>query len=157
MADPATPAALTTEGLVLKAAILGVRADRSTFKRMWHGRNAHRAVAEARERSPDHPRALVQHGILMLHTPASFGGGPDAAQPILERARAALDREANRDASGGGLSWGWLDASVWLGQALAAGGDHARARVVYTETLAREPEMGWIRNELLPALDGDDD
>jgi len=141
------------EALVLRAVILGVRADRSLLRRMWLGRQAHGAVAEARAIDPEHPRMLLQHGILMLHTPASFGGGPDAARPLLERARAALDPEVfSRDAESG-PSWGWLDASAWLGQTLAAGGDRSAARAVYAETLEREPEMGWIRSELLPALD----
>lgn len=138
------------EALVLLSSILGIRADGSLFQRMRLGRAAHLVINEARELDEEHPRAKLQHAILLFHTPSTFGGGPAAALPLLLEARRDLDPKNQPDSSG--PSWGWLDASAWVGQTLAELDRPDEARQVYEETLAREPAMGWIRHQLLPAL-----
>ena len=129
-----------------------LQADGSVFQRMNLGRQAHRLVARARELDPEHPRARLQLGILLFHTPSMFGGGPDAALPHLREARTALDPIGRTDPPTW-PDWGWHDASAWTGQTLAALGRPEEARGVYVETLEREPEMRWIRDALLPDLD----
>lgn len=138
------------ESLVLLSSVLGLRADAGFLTRMRLGRRAHASLDRALELSPDHPRALVQRGILLFHTPAAFGGGPDRAIPILERARTRL---AAPDGDESWPSWGGFDAAIWLGQSLAAGGRSHEARAVYLEALEQEPELRWIRDDLLPALE----
>lgn len=138
------------EALVLLSSILGIRADGSLFQRMRLGRAAHLVINEARELDEANPRAKLQHAILLFHTPSTFGGGPAAALPLLLEARRDLDPK-NQPAPSG-PPWGWLDASAWVGQTLAALDREEEARQVYEETLAREPAMGWIRHQLLPAL-----
>jgi hypothetical protein len=90
-------------------------------------------------------------GILAFHTPSTFGGGPEAALPLVMKARNRLDLSVH-PSEGIGPSWGWLDASAWVGQTYAALGRIDDARRVYEETLAREPNMAWIKQQLLPAL-----
>ncbi|WP_338874812.1 hypothetical protein WBJ53_04250 [Spirosoma sp. SC4-14] len=43
-------------------------------------------LAKAKSLNPNNPRAFVLEGSSLMYTPAQFGGGPDAACPVLKQA-----------------------------------------------------------------------
>lgn len=137
------------EASVLLSCILAGHADMGSFARMRYGPRAYTLANENIERSPNQPRALLQLGILLFHTPPLFGGGPEAALEHLERAHAQYSAQSS---SAAWPSWGFTDASAWLGQALVAVGRTPEARVIYEQALANNPNAGWISEVLLPAL-----
>ncbi len=47
---------------------------------------ANLVLKKAAEIDPENPRAYYLQGLNILHTPKMFGGGPDAACPLLEKA-----------------------------------------------------------------------
>jgi Flp pilus assembly protein TadD len=100
--------------------------------------------------APENPRVALERGVSYLHTPGMFGGGLDKAIGELERARGLFALQATAEPW---PSWGRIDAYAWLGQALAKKGRVEDARRVYQEALEIEPNAGWIRFSLLPALD----
>ena len=137
------------EAAVLLSAVLASQADAGFFASVRYGREAHRLASGNVERAPENPRARLQLGILLLHTPSAFGGGPDAALEHLERAAASF-RAVDT------ARWphsGATDAVAWLGQALAEAGRKDEARAVYRGALERWPDAQSISSELLPDLD----
>lgn len=53
---------------------------------MTYSAKANEQLNAARELNPDNPRAYYLLGLNVLHTPAAFGGGPDAACPLFKTA-----------------------------------------------------------------------
>ncbi len=66
---------------------------------------------------PDNPRVLAIQALDLIHSPAEYGGDPEAGLAVLRR---ALDRFAETaDAPPSGYpEWGHASAWVWYGQAL---------------------------------------
>jgi tetratricopeptide (TPR) repeat protein len=93
---------------------------------------------------------VLGKGIGALHTPAMFGGGMDKAEPLV---RQAIELFQQEPPDRPWPNWGRLDAHAWLGQILARRGDRAGARAEYEKALALEPESGWVKHVLLPALE----
>jgi len=55
------------------------------------------ALSKAQELNPDNPRIYFLQGQTAFHMPAEFGGGAQAALPILKIAKEKYDNEANTD------------------------------------------------------------
>jgi tetratricopeptide (TPR) repeat protein len=104
-----------------------------------HGLNLH----------SDNPRVWLMSGIGAFYTAPEHGGGYPKAEQQLRRAIRFFESER---VSPPLPSWGHAEAWCWLGQALARQGKIAEARAAYERALQLEPEFGWVRYELLPAL-----
>ncbi|HTL97476.1 MAG TPA: hypothetical protein VL181_01605, partial [Holophagaceae bacterium] len=74
------------ESLALQAALLGLKIGFEPSAAMSLGPRVESLFDEARDAAPGSPRVLLLQGINVLHTPAFFGGGADAALPILQAA-----------------------------------------------------------------------
>jgi len=135
---------------LLLGGVLGERIGIQPFRGMTYGPRASEALAKASELEPNNPRVLLQQGLSHLFTPRMFGGSLEKAEAELRRAR-ALFAQQPRDTPW--PNWGRADAMAWLGQLLVQKGDLAEAKAVYEQALQVEPRCGWIRYELLPALE----
>ena len=102
--------------------------------------------------APDNPRVKMQQGISKFNTPKMFGGSVKKAEAILREAVSIFADQAASSEEAQWPSWGYLDTLGWLGQALAAQDKTAEARAAYQQALAINPDMAWIRYQLLPAL-----
>ena len=142
------------ESLSLLSAVIGLRIGDSPVRGMRLGPHSSAALGKAARLAPDNPRVVLQRGVSSLHMPKMFGGGIDKAEEALRRAVALFADQAD-DAPW--PNWGRLDALAWLGQTLAKQGRIDEARAAYQQALAIEPDMGWIRYALLPALDAQSD
>jgi len=58
---------------------------------------AEQALAKAEQLNSDNPRIWFLRGQTVYHMPAEYGGGSQAALPILEKAKEKYDNEANKD------------------------------------------------------------
>ncbi|MEM1247457.1 MAG: hypothetical protein AAGK22_13855 [Acidobacteriota bacterium] len=139
------------EAMSLLSGVMGTRIGLDPGLGMRLGPKSGRYLAKAEALSPDNPRVHLQEGISKFNTPKSWGGSMKKAESSLRKA-VALFAENPEQATW--PNWGYLDALAWLGQALAAQDKIDEARAVYQQALAVNPEMGWIRYQLLPALDG---
>lgn len=138
------------EALALLGGVLGESIGDSMIRGMTLGPKSGAALNKAARLDPENPRVALQRGVSYFHTPSMFGGGVEKAIGELQRARELFDRRAPAPPW---PSWGRIDAYAWLGQALAREGREDEARAVYREALEIEPDAGWIRFALLPALD----
>lgn len=107
--------------------------------------------AEARSLDPENPRVWLLRGIGDFHTPEAYGGGIAPARAALERAAIAFERDAPSTPE---PRWGRVDVHVWLGQIYQAAGETDLAREQYEKALAMEPGNAWVRDRLLPSLEG---
>ena len=107
--------------------------------------------AQARSLDAENPRVWLLRGIGDFHTPEAYGGGIAPARAALERSAAAFAADAPPPPE---PRWGRADVHVWLGQVHQAAGDTELARAEYEKALAIEPGNAWVRELLLPALDG---
>ncbi len=138
------------EVLSLLSGVLGLRIGQSMMRGMRLGPRAGNLLDKAARLAPENPRVALQKGISAFHTPRLFGGGVKKAEKHL---RQAVDLFAREPLNAAWPNWGRIDALTWLGQALAKRGNKEEARQVYQQALELEPDMGWIRFVLLPALE----
>ncbi len=139
------------EAMGLLSGIMGFRIGMDPGLSMSLGPRSGQLISKAARMAPDNPRVKMQEGISKFNTPKMFGGSIKKAETLLREAVSIFADQAGNDQPEW-PSWGYLDTLAWLGQALAAQDKTAEARAVYQQALAINPEMGWIRYQLLPAL-----
>ncbi|MBL8961656.1 MAG: tetratricopeptide repeat protein [Gemmatimonadetes bacterium] len=140
---PETPA--------LHASVLGQQiALGGMMTGMRLGGKADDLFADAIRLGPDNPRVLLLRGISALYKPKMFGGGSDKALADFTRAVALFAKQAPAP---GTPRWGTVEAYAWLGQAHAAEKEVEAARAAYTRALELDPNYGWVKHQLLPALE----
>jgi tetratricopeptide (TPR) repeat protein len=140
----------SVEAKILNGAITGVEADLSLFSRLRIGRVSHTIAKTNAEHAPNNPRTRLQWGIVLLYTPAFFGGG---SKPAIEQLEVAYANFKNQRPDRSWPNWGVHETQAWLGMALERDGRSEEARAIYNRVLEHEPRFAWVRNRLLPALD----
>ena len=133
----------------LRSSVLGQLIN-NPLRGMILGPRSSSAMDRALELGPRNPRVWLLRGIGAMFTPAMFGGGADKAEEYLRKAITlfADDRPAPPLPA-----WGHAEAYVWLGQTLHKQKRIDDARAAYAKALELQPENGWVRQVLLPALD----
>lgn len=137
------------ESHALRAATMGQLIGNSAIRGMRYGMAANNADDDARELGRDNPRVLLLQAVGTWFKPSMYGGGEDKARAIMARALKAFER----DTPAAPLpSWGRAEALAWHGQWELKAGRVASARAAYEQALTLEPEYGWVKYVLLPAL-----
>jgi tetratricopeptide (TPR) repeat protein len=108
------------------------------------------AMERAMELGKDNPRVFLLRGIGSIFKPRLFGGGLDKAERDIRR---ALELFPTDKPASPAPSWGHAEAWAWLGQVLVREERPQEARAAYLKALEIEPEFGWVKYQLLPALD----
>ncbi len=97
----------------------------------------------------NNPRVYLVKAIMLFKTPRQFGGNLDAAIDQLSDA-ISLFSIAKKDSLL--PDWGFLQSIAWLGQMYEAKGNYKSAKATYEKALKIEPNYGWVKYVLLPAL-----
>lgn len=106
---------------------------------------------KALELSPADPRVHLIDGIGTLHKPGFVGGGADKALEKLKKTIELFAAESVTDPAA--PDWGRDDAYAWAGRAAMKLEDWKAAREYFDKALEFNPENGWVRTQLLPAMD----
>jgi tetratricopeptide (TPR) repeat protein len=138
------------EAHALLSTVYGQEIGTSAWRGMLIGPKTSSSIATALKLAKDNPRVALQAGVGALFTPKMFGGGIDKAEKELRRAEMLFSKEPSNQSW---PNWGRLDVLAWMGQLLATKGDLEGARAYYQRALTLQPDYGWIRFVLLPALD----
>ena len=138
------------EALALLGSVLGDRID-GMMSGIRLGGRASDLLERAYGLAPENPRVALQRGVGFANAPKAFGGGKVKAEQELRR---AVELFATQPAQAPWPNWGYRDAMARLGQVLVELERTDEARQLYLQALQREPGFAWIRDELLPALDG---
>ncbi len=137
------------EAHALLGSVIGLQIGDSAFRGMRLGPRSGAAVDRAYELEPENPRVALARGIGWLNTPKMFGGGIDKADAELRRAEELFQQESLTKPW---PHWGRVDVLIWRGQAQARRKDYDAARTLFERALTLEPDHGWIRYQLLPAV-----
>lgn len=134
----------------LRSSVLGQMIGSNPLRGMTLGPRSSGAMDRALELGPRNPRVWLLRGISAMFTPKMFGGGLDKAEAYLTKAAElfAADRPAPH-----APDWGRAEVYAWLGQVHQRQGRTGEARAAFNRALEIEPEYGWVRYVLLPALD----
>ncbi len=132
------------------SSVLGQMIGSNPLKGMTLGPKSDGEMEKAIALGPDNPRVWMLRGIGALYKPAMFGGGMDKAEEYLAKSIELYARDAGAAPA---PSWGRAEAHAWMGQVQARRKNIAAARASYQRALELEPENGWVRSVLLPALD----
>ena len=138
------------EAHALLSTLYGQEIADSSWKGMTLGPKSSGAIDTALKLARDNPRVALQAGVGAFFTPRMFGGGIDKAEKEIRRAEKLFAEESTNQPW---PNWGRLDVLAWMGQVLAAKGDRQGARAYYERALQLQPDYGWVRHILLPALD----
>ncbi len=141
------------ETYALRSAVLGQLIGASgggALLSMRLGMKSGSLMDRAVELGPENPRVWVLKASGELFKPAMVGGGEANATASAQKAVQFLAKDRPE-----GLrpAWGAVDAYLWLGQAHAKGGRTSEARAAYQQVLTLAPDHGWVKYQLLPALD----
>ena len=139
------------EAHALLGSLYGLQIGRDASRGVVLGVRASGAHDRAEAAAPDNPRVALLQGISAFHKPARFGGGLARAERMLRR---SLDLFSREPVDKPWPNWGRFDAHVWLGQTLARRNDPSGARAQYDAALSLAPDSGWVKFELLPAVNG---
>ncbi|HEY0930905.1 MAG TPA: hypothetical protein VGE27_13365 [Gemmatimonas sp.] len=137
------------ESHALRASCLGQLIGGNMIKGMRLGPQANDAVDKARQLDKDNPRMLLLDAIGAWFKPSMFGGGKAKARAAMQRALAAFATDTPAPAF---PSWGYAEALAWHGQWEKEAGRTASAKAAYERALELEPEYGWVKYVLLPAV-----
>ena len=138
------------EAHALLATLYGQEIGSSAWRGMTLGPKSSASIDAALKLARNNPRVALQAGVGAFFTPKMFGGGTDKAEREIRRAEKLFAEEPTNQPW---PNWGRLDVLAWMGQVLAAKGDREGARSYYQRALALQPDYGWVRYVLLPALD----
>lgn len=113
------------------------------------GSKAGDAMERAMALGARNPRVLLLRGIGSIYRPRVFGGGLDKAERDIREALALFPADKPAPTA---PAWGFAEAWAWLGQVLARADRRDEARAAYQKALEVDPEFGWVKYVLLPAL-----
>ena len=138
------------ETYALRSAVLGQLIGSNPLRGMSLGPKSGKAMDRAMEVGPDNPRVWLMSGIGAMFTPGMFGGGLEKSEAHLRKAIALFTTDQPAPPL---PAWGHAEAYVWLGQALHKSKRTEDARAAYAKALELDPDNGWVRDVLVPALD----
>jgi tetratricopeptide (TPR) repeat protein len=138
------------ETYAIQSSVIGQMIGSNPLRGMTMGPRSSGAMDRALELGAKNPRVWLMRGISAMFTPGMFGGGEDRAEEYLNKAVALFATDAPAPPA---PAWGRADAYIWIGQLRQQQGRLADARKAYTTALEIQPDNGWVRHVLLPALD----
>jgi tetratricopeptide (TPR) repeat protein len=140
----------TSEGKTLLAAVDMMKIAKSPMSAVSLSPKITQLLAEAQKADPMNPRAFLIGGIMKFNTPAAFGGSHKEAAGDFRKAVSIFEKS---DPVNNKPTWGYLDALAWLGRSLEELDDFDSAKYIYQKALSVEPDFGWVKYRLLPALE----
>ena len=140
-----------SEAQALLSAIHGLQIAKNWTRALTLGPKANSLAQQATGNDPENPRAWLMHAAQKLNTPRMFGGSIDEALNAYKKSVELFENRGEYDPLK--PSWGYTDALVWLGITYERLDRDEDALAVFEKVLDIEPEYGWVKYTLLPALE----
>jgi tetratricopeptide (TPR) repeat protein len=144
------------EGHLLLSTMYGLKLSTQLTLLFSLGPAIERHVQRAAELSPNNPRVLYVQASAYYIKPGIVGGNIKKAVEYWRRAAQIFEQERSDTKRRRSLepSWGYVETLAGLGRALEEQGEMQEARAVFRQALSIEPEYVWVKEELLPNLEG---
>ncbi len=139
-------ASLKGEATALLSGLYGLKMGYSSMMGMVLGPKSSSMIEDALKVSAASPIVWKVYANSKMYTPAMFGGDPEEALKAYRKSVELFEQ----DAANLNHNWMYLDALVFLGRAYSSQNQTALAIATYEKVLKVEPNMNWVRFELLP-------
>lgn len=139
-----------SEGKTLLAGIYMMKIASNPMAAVSLTPKIHSLLDEAQSNNSSNPRSYIIRGIMKLQTPAVFGGSNEDAAKNFAKAIQLFEKED--DVNPLLPHWGYLESLVWMGRTQEKLENYDAAKFSYQKVLNIEPEYGWVKYSLLPAL-----
>jgi tetratricopeptide (TPR) repeat protein len=140
-----------SEALALLSSLYGMKISKSWIQGPILGPKAGALADRAVEQDSTNPRAWLVRGTMKFNTPGFFGGSVDEALRSFNRSVELFESAQQTDALQ--PDWGYLDALAWLGRSYEKLDQPDSALAAYRKALQIDPNFGWVKFNLLPALE----
>ena len=141
----------SSEGHSLLAAVYMMKIAMDPMSAVALAPKIYGLLSEAENEKPDNPETYVILGQMKFNTPAMFGGSFNDAVKNFSKAEALFEKGA--DPQMVNIKWGILESLAWLGRSFEKLNNLDAAKFAYQKAIALEPKFGWVKNQLLPALE----
>ena len=142
---------LANEADILKAAILMMKLANAPMQAPILSPTINSTLDKILASDSLNTRALLIKGVMDYNTPAFFGGSVENAITRFNKAITVFE-STESDKENLNPDWGYIETLAWLGQAYAKAEKIDKAKETYEKALSVEPNFGWVRGFLLPAL-----
>lgn len=132
-----------------QGALLAMRIGLAPAKALYLGPRSSSYLERAMKADPQEPAAWVEKANMYYHAPTWLGGDKKAAIRCFSEAVRLFDAQPAKRQD----NWLYLHSLTWLGQAYADTGHLTEAQQTYQRLLAYEPDLSWVRDQLLPAVE----
>ncbi len=145
----------SSEGKTLLAAIYMMKIATSPMSAVTLSPKINGLLDEAESLNPRNPEAYMIRGMMKYNTPEMFGGSYTDAVKNFSKAEELFENSA--DSIIVNKNWGKLEALAWLGKSYEKLNRPDAAKFVYKKALSLEPDFTWIKFNLLPNLEKEND
>jgi tetratricopeptide (TPR) repeat protein len=140
-----------SEAHSLLATLYAMKISKSWIQGPLLGPKASSLADQATRQDSLNPRAWLGRCMMKLNTPSFFGGSVEEALASIQKSVNLF--ESNQPTDSLQPDWGYLDALAWLGKSYDKLDQPDLAVSTYRKALQVEPNFGWVKFSLLPALE----
>jgi len=142
---------MESEGKTLLASIYMMKIAGSPMSAVSLSSTIFTLLGEAEKANAQNPRIYLVRGSMKFNMPKMFGGSYTDAADNFRKSVTLFEKEETADSLQ--PSWGYLESLAWLGRSYEKLENYEAAKFIYQKALSIEPEFGWVKYNLLPALE----
>jgi tetratricopeptide (TPR) repeat protein len=137
---------LKADAKALLSGLYGLKLSYSSMMGMVLGPKSSSLIEDAIKIDPQSPLVWRIEGNSKMYTPSMFGGDMGEAVKAFEKSIELFEKSPENLKN----NWIYLDAHVFLGQAYSSQGQSSKAVAIYEKALKLEPNLIWVKFDLLP-------
>ncbi len=141
----------SSEGKSLLAAVYMMKIATDQMSAVTLSPQINGLLDDAEYLNPKNPETYLIRGMMKFNTPVMFGGSYKEAAKNFVKAESLFEQKA--DSQIVNTKWGMLEANAWLGRAYEKLDNNDAAKFAYQKALSLDPNFGWVKYVLLPALE----
>ena len=142
---------MESEGKSLLASIYMMKIASSPMSAISLSSTIFTLLGEAEKANAQNPRIYIVRGSMKYNMPKMFGGSYSDAADNFRKSVTLFEKEEVADSLQ--PSWGYLESLAWLGRSYEQLENYDAAKFIYQKALSIEPGYGWVKYNLLPALE----
>lgn len=142
---------MESEGKTLLASIYMMKIANSPMSAVSLSSTIFNLLGDAEKVNAKNPRIYIVRGSMKFNMPKMFGGSYSDAADNFRKSVSLFEKEEIADSLQ--PSWGYLESLAWLGRSYEQLENYEAAKFIYQKALSIDPEFGWVKYNLLPALE----
>jgi len=132
-----------------KAAFYGYKIGLAVYKAPLLGPKSVNHAELAIAADSLNPMGYIQYGNALFYMPAVLGGSKSEAIENFKKAKTLMERNPKKINN----DWNYLSLLAIIGQSYEELGEFEQAKAFYQLALKKEPGFNWVKNELLPQIE----